>query len=385
MFNRKTARDSGATIEIINLSKQFGRVTAVSDACLDVSSGEFLTFLGPSGSGKTTTLMMVAGFLIPTSGDIRVNGKSIVTIPAHRRNIGMMFQHYALFPHMTVAKNIAFPLEMRHVPKETIASRVDWALELVKLTAYKNRRPRQLSGGQQQRVALARAIVFEPPVLLLDEPLGALDAKLRENMQIELKALHAELGMTVLYVTHDQSEALTLSDRICVFNEGRIMQVGTPDDLYNFPENRFVADFIGETNFLSGKVVSKKENGCTIELEGGIQVKCPYRDSFAPPERWATFSLRPEKILLGQSAERAGNRYSGRVQETLYLGELTKYRIMLSDALQLNVKATNRQGKKLLSKGENTLVGWEREDMLLVESGESAGYCNKPLAQEEVV
>jgi len=376
MSDSRTTESRGAPIEIDNLSKHFGKVKAVKDARLDIKAGEFITFLGPSGSGKTTTLMMVAGFLIPTYGDIRVNGKSIVTIPAHKRNIGMMFQHYALFPHMTVARNIAFPLEMRHIPKETIKKRVAWALDLVKLTEFKNRRPNQLSGGQQQRVALARAIVFEPPVLLLDEPLGALDAKLRENMQIELKSLHSQLGTTVLYVTHDQAEALTLSDRICVFNEGRIMQVGTPDALYNLPENRFVADFIGETNFLTGEVVSREERGCTIKLGKGLSVAGLYRDTFAPPDKWATFSLRPEKILLGKTAGRADNTYKGIVQELLYLGEITKYRIKLGNSIELNVKATNRQGEKLLSKGETTTVGWEKEDMLLVESGNSPGSYN---------
>jgi len=313
-------------------------------------------------------LMMVAGFLIPTYGDIRVNGNSIVMVPAHKRNIGLMFQHYALFPHMSVADNIAFPLQMRRINKEKIKERVNWVLDLVRLSEFKHRRPHQLSGGQQQRVALARAIVFEPTVLLLDEPLGALDAKLRENMQIELKQLHSTLGTTILYVTHDQAEALTLSDRICVFNDGRIMQVGTPDDLYNLPENRFVADFIGETNFLTGEVVSKEENGCTIQLDEGITMKGFYRDLFPPPKRWATYSLRPEKILVGEDAKHVGNSYEGTVQEFLYLGEFTKYRVQLGSSIALTVKATNRKGRKLLSRGEKTLVGWGRDEMLLVES-----------------
>ena len=358
----------GAHIKIEKLSKLFGKFVAVQEASLDIKAGEFLTFLGPSGSGKTTTLMMVAGFLIPTYGDIVVAGESIVTVPAHKRNIGMMFQHYALFPHMSVADNIAFPLQMRRMRKDHIKERVDWVLGLVQLSEFKNRMPHQLSGGQQQRVALARAVVFEPAVLLLDEPLGALDAKLRENMQIELKQMHATLGTTVLYVTHDQEEALTLSDRICVFNEGRIMQVGTPDDLYNLPENRFVADFIGETNFLTGKVTSRENGGYSIQLDEAISMNGLLRDSFDPPEKWATYSLRPEKILIGESAEQVENSYEGVVQEFLYLGEFTKYRISLSNKIELTVKATNRKGRKLLSKGEKTAVGWEREEMLLVES-----------------
>ena len=358
----------GAPIKIDKLSKFFGKFVAVQEANLDIKAGEFLTFLGPSGSGKTTTLMMVAGFLIPTYGDIVVDHQSIVTVPPHKRNIGMMFQHYALFPHMSVADNIAFPLQMRRMTKDKISERVSWALDLVQLSEFKNRRPHQLSGGQQQRVALARAVVFEPSVLLLDEPLGALDAKLRENMQIELKQMHAALGTTVLYVTHDQAEALTLSDRICVFNKGRIMQVGSPDDLYNYPENRFVADFIGETNFLTGEVVSREEQVCTIKLDETTTMKGLFRDTFSQPQKWATYSLRPEKVLVGEPAEQVENSYEGIVQEFLYLGEFTKYRIALSPSIELTVKATNRQGRKLLAKGEKAIVGWEREEMLLVES-----------------
>ncbi len=358
----------GAPITIDGLTKFFGKVGAVQEANLEIQAGEFLTFLGPSGSGKTTTLMMVAGFLIPTYGDIRVNGNSIVTVPAHKRNVGMMFQHYALFPHMSVGDNVAFPLQMRRTPKEKIKERVKWALDLVRLGGFKNRRPHQLSGGQQQRVALARAIVFEPTVLLLDEPLGALDAKLRENMQIELKQLHSALGTTILYVTHDQAEALTLSDRICVFNEGRIIQVGQPDDLYNLPENRFVADFIGETNFLTGEVIAKDERGGTVQLDETISMTALFRDSFKRPEKWATYSLRPEKILVGDDAGNVDNTYQGTVLEFLYLGEFTKYRIKLSPSIELTVKATNRKGRKLLSKGEKIAVGWEKEEMLLVES-----------------
>lgn len=368
MTANESAEVKGAPIKIDKLSKFFGKFVAVREANLDIKAGEFLTFLGPSGSGKTTTLMMVAGFLIPTYGDIVVDNKSIVTVPPHKRNIGMMFQHYALFPHMSVADNIAFPLQMRRMPKDKISERVSWALDLVQLSEFKNRRPHQLSGGQQQRVALARAVVFEPSVLLLDEPLGALDAKLRENMQIELKQMHAALGTTVLYVTHDQAEALTLSDRIVVFNQGRIMQVGSPDDLYNYPENRFVADFIGETNFLTGEVVSGEKQACTIRLDETTTMKGLFRDTFAQPEKWATYSLRPEKVLVGEAAANVENSYEGIVQEFLYLGEFTKYRIALSPSIELTVKATNRKGRKLLAKGEKTDVGWEREEMLLVES-----------------
>lgn len=368
MSSRKSADTRGASISIDRLTKMFGKFNAVKDVCLDIQRGEFVTFLGPSGSGKTTTLMMVAGFHIPTSGDIQLDRQSIVTVPAHKRNIGMMFQHYALFPHMTVAGNIAFPLEMRKMPKSNIRERVEWAISLVRLEAFKTRRPHQLSGGQQQRVALARAVVFEPPVLLLDEPLGALDAKLRENMQVELKQLHQTLGTTVLYVTHDQAEALTLSDRICVFNEGEIMQIGSPDELYNFPANRFVADFIGETNFLTGRVVECREKHCIIRLGNGTQMVGPLRETFAAPSKWATFSLRPEKILIGDDINKAGNQYQGVVKEYLYLGEFTKYKITITPDIELTVKATNRKGRRVLSKGETVPVGWEETEALMVET-----------------
>lgn len=358
----------GAQININKLSKHFGEFVAVQEAQLSIKASEFLTFLGPSGSGKTTMLMMVAGFLIPSYGDIVVGERSIVTIPPHKRNIGLMFQHYALFPHMSISDNVAFPLQMRKKSKQEIKQRVDWALGLVQLTKFKDRRPHQLSGGQQQRVALARAIVFEPSVLLLDEPLGALDAKLRENMQFEIKQLHEQLGTTILYVTHDQAEALTLSDRICVFNEGIIQQVGTPDDLYNLPENRFVADFIGETNFLTGRVASRDDARCSVQVDANITLNGLYRDQFSRPSEWACYSLRPEKIRIGDEAKQLDNCFQGSVEEFLYLGEYTKYRIQLSPGIVLNVKATNRKGKQLLSRGDTTTIGWEKEEMLLVET-----------------
>jgi spermidine/putrescine ABC transporter ATP-binding subunit len=357
----------GAQISLQTLSKHFGKVIAVNDISLDISSGEFMTFLGPSGSGKTTTLMMIAGFLIPTAGDIKVDDDSITTVPPFKRNIGMVFQNYALFPHMTIFDNIAFPLRMRKIPKEEIKTRVDWALGLVQLQGFENRRPSQLSGGQQQRIAVARAIVFEPPVLLLDEPLGALDAKLREGMQIELKQLHNRIEATILYVTHDQEEALTLSDRIVVFNDGEIMQVGTPDDLYQQPENRFVADFIGKTNFLTGKVSSTDNENCNVQLEDGIVMQCPLRKSFSTPKSWATYSLRPEKILVGDEITDTPNTYEATVEEFLYLGEFTKYHLRIGESVELIAKSSNRLGRSILSPGSKLKVGWEIEELLLVE------------------
>jgi spermidine/putrescine ABC transporter ATP-binding subunit len=358
----------GAQISLQTLSKHFGKVVAVNDISLDIKSGEFMTFLGPSGSGKTTTLMMIAGFLIPTAGDIKVDDSSITTVAPFKRNIGMVFQNYALFPHMTIFDNIAFPLRMRKTPKEEIKTRVDWALELVQLQGFELRRPSQLSGGQQQRIAVARAIVFEPPVLLLDEPLGALDAKLREGMQIELKQLHNRIGATILYVTHDQEEALTLSDRIVVFNDGRIMQVGTPDDLYQQPQNRFVADFIGKTNFLTGKVSSTDAENCSVQLEDSVAMHGPLRKSFSTPTSWATYSLRPEKILVGDEITDTPNTYEATVEEFLYLGEFTKYHLRIGESVELIAKSSNRLGRNILSPGSKIKVGWDINELLLVET-----------------
>jgi putative spermidine/putrescine transport system ATP-binding protein len=358
----------GAPIALENLSKHFGKVVAVDDISLDIKSGEYMTFLGPSGSGKTTTLMMIAGFLIPSAGDIKLDDRTITTIPPYQRNVGMVFQNYALFPHMSIFENIAFPLQMRRTPKDEVKKRVGWALELVQLSGFENRRPSQLSGGQQQRIAVARALVFEPPVLLLDEPLGALDAKLREGMQIELKQLHNRIGATILYVTHDQEEALTLSDRIVVFNDGKIMQVGTPDDLYQMPQNRFVADFIGKTNFLTGRVHASEGRVCTVQLEDGVLMRGLHRDSFPAPKSWATYSLRTENILIGDEITDTPNSYEATVEEFLYLGEFTKYHLRIGNSIELIAKSSNRLGRGILSPGSKIKVGWDINELLLVET-----------------
>jgi spermidine/putrescine ABC transporter ATP-binding subunit len=368
MIHDAQSRARGAHISLENLTKHFGTFVAVNEISLDIQRGEFLTFLGPSGSGKTTTLMMIAGFLIPTAGDITVEGNSIVRMAPYKRNIGMVFQNYALFPHMSIFDNIAFPLQMRRVSKSETKERVKWALDLVQLTGFGHRRPNQLSGGQQQRVAVARALVFEPSVLLLDEPLGALDAKLREGMQIELKQLHNRIGATILYVTHDQEEALTLSDRVVVFNEGNIMQVGPPDELYSQPQNRFVADFIGETNFLSGKISSMADDVCTLQLEDGLLMQGPLRDLFPSPKTWATYALRPETILIGDEITGTPNAYEATVEEFLYLGEFTKYHLRLGDSIVLIAKSSNRMGRRIITPGTKIRVGWNINELLLVET-----------------
>jgi spermidine/putrescine ABC transporter ATP-binding subunit len=356
----------GARIQLQDLSKFYGDVGASRDLNLDIQPGEFLTLLGPSGSGKTTALMMIAGFVIPSAGDILIGGRSIVQVPVHKRNIGMVFQNYALFPHLSVARNVAFPLEMRNTPKPEIQKLVKAALELVRLGEFGDRRPKQLSGGQQQRVALARALVFNPAVLLLDEPLGALDAKLREEMKIEIKQLHKSIGATILFVTHDQEEALTLSDRIAVFDGGSIVQVGTPDQLYHQPETRFVADFIGETNLIAGKVASVSGQTCRLELAGGHVVTGNLRDGFPTPENWATYTLRLEKVSVGDAAENCTNRLAGKVQEFLFIGDSTKYVINLGPGWDIKVKLPET-GKPRHDVGTEIQVGWNESDMLLVE------------------
>ncbi len=271
---------------------------------LDIRSGEFLTLLGPSGSGKTTTLMMIAGFETPTAGDIAIDGNSVVALPPYRRNIGMVFQNYALFPHMTVAENIGFPLKQRGVDRATRARLVAESLELVRLPGYQSRYPRQLSGGQQQRVALARAIVFRPRLLLMDEPLGALDKQLRESLQLEMRRLHAELGITFIYVTHDQAEALTMSDRVAVMNEGLIAQVGTPEDLYDRPCDRFVASFIGESNFMQG-VVRGLEDGIVVADCGGATIRAIGRAACERSAKPSRLTTRPERLGFADTPNNA--------------------------------------------------------------------------------
>jgi len=287
---------------------------------LDIHRGEFVTLLGPSGSGKTTTLMMLAGFETPTSGEITLNGKAINTLPPHKRDIGMVFQNYALFPHMTVEQNVAFPLQVRKVPAGETAERVQEALEMVRLADFGKRRPAQLSGGQQQRVALARALVFGPELVLMDEPLGALDKQLREHMQIEIKHLQKKLGITVVYVTHDQSEALTMSDRVAVFNDGVIQQIASPDTLYEEPRNSFVANFIGENNNFSGTVESVEGEMCVVRLADGRPIGAK-RVNVRGTGMATSVSLRPERLFIGAAPEEGVNKLEAVVTETLYLGD----------------------------------------------------------------
>ncbi len=363
----------GAAIELRALTKRYGAAApAVDDVSLDVAPGEFVTFLGPSGSGKTTTLMMIAGFATPTTGDILLDGTSLLGVPANKRDIGMVFQNYALFPHMTVARNVAFPLEMRRVDRAEVARRVGAALGMVRLGGYGDRKPRQLSGGQQQRVALARALVFHPRVLLLDEPLGALDAKLRDEMKFELKRLHAELGCTILFVTHDQEEALTLSDRIAVFSNGRIAQYGQPQELYRAPRNRFVADFIGETNLLEGPVVGRSDAAVTVEVGPLTRILVPPRAGFPAPNRTALCAVRPEAIRLSAANAAAQEGFAGVVVELLYAGSSIKYLIRLHDGTLLKARATADAAERPLAAGAEVAVSWDPNATLLVEADPTA-------------
>jgi putative spermidine/putrescine transport system ATP-binding protein len=338
-----------------------GETLVVKDLNLSIRAGEFLTMLGPSGSGKTTTLMMLAGFEVPTHGRIFLDGRPIDNVPPHKRNIGMVFQNYALFPHMTVAENLAFPLEVRRLAKAQIEAKIKRALDMVKLSGFASRRPGQLSGGQQQRVALARALVFEPKLVLMDEPLGALDKQLREHMQLEVKHIHRDLGVTVVYVTHDQSEALTMSDRIAVFNDGAIQQLATPDDLYERPQNSFVAQFIGENNRLRGTVVSVNGTACQVEVESGARVEAvPVKvDGVGSP---TTLSLRPERVKLNPINGACTNTFSARVEELIYLGDHTRVRTSVCGNQDFVVKVPNSEGVPDLAPGAAITVGWKKED-----------------------
>jgi putative spermidine/putrescine transport system ATP-binding protein len=349
-----------------------GHSLVVQDLDLDVASGEFLTLLGPSGSGKTTTLMMLAGFESPTEGSIRLMGQEITGLPAHERGIGMVFQNYALFPHMTVADNIAYPLRVRRVAKAEIESRVRRALEMVRLEAFGERRPSQLSGGQQQRVALARALVFEPPLVLLDEPLGALDKQLREEMQLELKQIHEELGVTMIYVTHDQSEALTMSDRVAVFHEGRIQQLASAVELYERPANAFVAQFVGENNRLHGTVQRVEGEAAHVQLEDGTTILAHLVQRLDPGAA-VDISLRPERVrLIADGAAPLDNALDGRIDKLVYLGDLTRLFVRVGPILLISAKVANDRGIVGIERGDPVRIGWRTIDARAFPAGQPA-------------
>jgi putative spermidine/putrescine transport system ATP-binding protein len=341
-----------------------GLALAVSELDLEIREGEFLTLLGPSGSGKTTTLLMLAGFEAPTAGDIRLRGASITRLPPHKRDFGVVFQNYALFPHMSVIDNVAFPLIVRGIDKHSAHARAGRALDLVRLGGLGHRRPSQLSGGQQQRTALARALVFDPVLVLMDEPFGALDRQLREQMQIEVKQIHARLGNTMISVTHDQGEAIRMSDRIAVFHEGRLQQVGQPEELYERPHNSFVACFLGEANTVHGRVWSVAGGECVVILDGGERVVATATAATTPGAR-TSLILRPDRLSVG-SAE-AVNSFSGRIRDVVYGGDHVRYHAEVLGRDDWVIKLAHRDSADRLRRGDSVKISWQACDCLALD------------------
>ncbi|MEB3101561.1 ABC transporter ATP-binding protein [Ferviditalea candida] len=350
-------------VQIKGIEKSYGKEKVVKGIDLDVKSGEFLTLLGPSGCGKTTTLRMIAGFEAPDYGDILIDGESVVKIPPYKRDVNTVFQSYALFPHLTVHENIEYGLKMKGVSKAERQTRVKEALRLVQLELYGDRKPRQLSGGQQQRVAVARALVNNPKVLLLDEPLGALDLKLRKQMQLELKHLQQQLQITFIYVTHDQEEALTMSDRIAVINKGVIEQIATPKEIYEKPKTKFVADFIGDTNLFEVGVVSENENLLIVDLAGQQVVGKLGNDQRRAGTMY--LSVRPERVRLLLPTEEAEYTLSGMVDEVIFAGSFIKTVVQLSNGEKIS--AVNQStGQIPYRLGDQVKMTWRMEDGIII-------------------
>jgi len=347
-------------VELRNVSKRFPGpsgeiVTAVNNVTLQIRDGEFFSMLGPSGCGKTTSLRMIAGFELPTAGEVFIHDRPMGQTPPYQRPVNTVFQNYALFPHMTIGENVAFGPEMKNVAKADIAPRVRQALEMVRLPGYEKRKPKQMSGGQQQRVALARALVNRPEVLLLDEPLGALDLKLRKEMQLELKTLQREVGITFIYVTHDQEEALTMSDRIAVMSGGVVLQVGHAGDIYERPNCKFVADFIGETNFIEGTVREQQGRAVSVETSGGLLVRAEAEAALTVGQK-VFVAIRPEKMQLGP--REAANIFLGRVEDVVYIGTDTHYGVRLAGGQRARVREQNTApgSKPVAQQGDEVTV-----------------------------
>ena len=352
-----------AFVEFERVQKSYdGETLVVKDLNLKMPKGEFLTMLGPSGSGKTTCLMMLAGFETATHGEIKLDGKPINNIPPHKRGIGMVFQNYALFPHMTINENLSFPLEVRKIGKSEREAKVRRALDMVEMGAFGGRRPAQLSGGQQQRVALARALVFEPELVLMDEPLGALDKQLREKMQFEITDLAHRLGITVVYVTHDQTEALTMSDRVAVFDDGRIQQIAPPDELYESPQNSFVAQFIGENNTLEGVVKELGEDSAVVQLDDGELIDCKPVNVSAVGER-TKVSIRPERVEFQKDRLKEGaHLLKAEVKEFIYMGDVFRTRLSVAGNDDFIIKSRNAPDQVRLQPGQQIEIGWLPQD-----------------------
>jgi putative spermidine/putrescine transport system ATP-binding protein len=366
---RRAAAQAGR-LDIEGVSKTFGDVVALADISLGVAAGEFVTILGPSGSGKTTLLKVIAGFETADLGRIRIDGSDVTDLDPARRNIGMVFQNYALFPHLSVARNVGYPLAMRGMTKGEIAERVGEALEMVELAGMAKRLPKQLSGGQQQRVALARATIFRPRLLLLDEPFGALDRKLREQMQLEVRRLQRRLGLTTLFITHDQEEALIMSDRIAVMEKGCLQQVGPPLEIYEAPANPFIADFIGESNIFSGTIEASGGDVLSVRLDGGLSIQVPSRPELAARIGGRVrVMIRPERFvdLNVVGAPATVNRIDGLVAESAYIGVSDKYRIATAAGLDVLVRLPSGPSSRRYGPGEPISAGFHAADARLIE------------------
>lgn len=358
-----TTSPNDAFVAFEHVQKSYDGVSlVVKDLNLSIGKGEFLTMLGPSGSGKTTCLMMLAGFETATHGEIKLDGRPINQVPPHKRGIGMVFQNYALFPHMTVGENLSFPLEVRGMGKSDRESKIKRALDMVQMGAFANRRPSQLSGGQQQRIALARALVFDPALVLMDEPLGALDKQLREHMQFEIKHLHESLGITVVYVTHDQGEALTMSDRVAVFNDGRIQQLAPPADLYERPDNSFVAQFIGENNKLAGTVEELADGKALVRLSTGELIDATPVNIREKGQK-TLVSIRPERVEFKPEMMPAGaHTIDAEVVEIIYMGDILRAVLKVAGSADFVMKMRNTLGQTRLVQGQKIKVGWHPQD-----------------------
>ena len=354
-------------LKIRQLRKTYGPVVALAGADLDLAEGEFLTLLGPSGSGKTTMLMMIAGLIQPDSGEVWIDGKLATYAPPYKRDIGMVFQNYALFPHLTVAENIGFPLKMRGVGSAEIKREVQRVLDLVQLPEVGGRLPRALSGGQQQRIALARCIVYRPSIVLMDEPLGALDKKLRDQMKLEIKRLHVELGITVLYVTHDQEEAMIMSDRICLMNDARIEQLGTPADLYFRPATEFAADFLGESNLLDARVDESAAGGVALTLASGQRINAPPAPVKSGDK--VRVMVRPEMLSVLDASASADNVAEAAVSDIILVGGVTKTYARLKDGTVVSATGLTRGPIGAIEQGKSIRLGWAKDATVVIRPG----------------
>ena len=367
---------SKGNITLKQVTKRFGDTVAVDNISLEIGSGEFFSLLGPSGCGKTTTLRMIGGFDQPTSGEIYINDAAIGRIPPYRLDVNTVFQSYALFPHKSVAQNIAFGLQMRNFPKREIRAQVDEFLEMVRLPGYGDRQPGELSGGEKQRVALARALINRPSILLLDEPLAALDLKLRKQMQVELKELQREVGITFVYVTHDQGEAFALSDRIAIMNRGAVCQVGSAAEIFNEPNSRFVADFTGASNFFDGRLLAIEGEWAKVQLKNHSEVTILGRhNGDLQGVQTVTAAIRPERIsLTSRPAERSLNRITGTVRDSMYFGTMIQYSVEAFDGTSVVVHQQNPDSgqENRWKSGDSVCLEWHREDVTVLPAGESA-------------